>query len=748
MGSPRSQGEIWGHQYAYLQKSEIEKMVQKMLEVGIIRHSQSAYSSLVVMVRKKDEGWHMCPYYRELKKCIVKDKYLIPVIEDLLDELHGSLRAPYFSSGWPFWIPKNYHKVNQDFFWEGLKVDVQKFVAGCLMCQCNKGETVRSPRLLQPLSIPSERWEEVSMDFITGLPKSDGKSVIMVVVDRLTNMDNLQAASSSSWNLDNWYCLPPSCNGIDLQRETLIPNKGVQPVRRSLVHFELQRSLFSRAALDEKQQGAENAQETTEQPSLSTEKPGQNNGAWKEETYPLGEFEYEKIEGWNSFLVKLKMLIALPWERVKKGSVLNMKLRGQISDQLQDRFSSRLSLPKICENFIKAAHDPRIAGIYLQIEPLDCGWGKIDEIRRHILDYRKSGKFVVCYIPVCGEKEYYLACACGELYVPPGAYITLYGLKVQASFLGGVFEKIGVQPQIQRIGKYKSTGDLLSRKNMSKENCEMLTAILDDIYGNWVEKISSAQGKTREDIENLLNEGIYKVERLKEEGLINDIKYDDEVTKLLKERLGQKQEGHLQLVDYKNYSRVRKWSLGLSGGRDQIAVIRSSGSISRVRGRFSSSRSGIVSEQFIEKIRQVRASKKYKAVILRIDSPGGDALASDLMWREIRLLAASKPVIASMVDVAASGGYYMAMAAGVILSENLTLTGSIGVVTVNWFIKFEPVRFQFGSGPTLGWFRFLKHCFKHTKTLLENEPRRRFHSSPQSQEGFRSQESSAKGFRL
>ncbi|GLJ43346.1 hypothetical protein SUGI_0900370 [Cryptomeria japonica] len=500
----------------------------------------------------------------------------------------------------------------------------------------------------------------------------------MIVIRALGNK---QGAYDRIWNLDNRQCFFHLGDGSDLQRINLIAKKGLKPVNRSLVPFKLRQSLFSSSALDKKQLGAESAQETSKQPSLSTEEPRQNNGAWKEEEYPSGEFEYEKIEGWNSFLVKLKMLIALPWERVKKGSVLNIKLRGQILDQLQDRFSSSLSLPKICENFIKAAHDPRIAGIYLHIEPLSCGWGKIDEIRRHILDYRKSGKFVVCYIPVCGEKEYYLACACGELYVPPGAYITLYGLKVQAAFLGGVFEKIGVQPQVQRIGKYKSTGDLLSRKNMSKENCEMLTAILDDIYENWVEKISFAQGKTKEDIENLLSEGIYKVERLKEEGLIDDIKYDDEVTKMLKERLGQKPEEQLQLVDYKKYSRVRKWTLGLSGGRDQIAIIRSSGSISRIRGRFSGSRSGIVSEQFIEKIRQVRASKRYKAVILRIDSPGGDALASDLMWREIKLLAASKPVIASMSDVAASGGYYMAMAAGVILSENLTLTGSIGVVT-------------------------------------------------------------------
>ncbi|KAB1212797.1 Serine protease SPPA, chloroplastic [Morella rubra] len=429
------------------------------------------------------------------------------------------------------------------------------------------------------------------------------------------------------------------------------------------------------------------------------------------EDYPTGELQFEEFSWWKKFNVKLRMLIAFPWERVPKDAVLTMKLRGQISEQLRSRFSSGLSLPQICENFIKAAYDPRISGIYLHIETLSCGWGKVDEIRRHILDFKKSGKFVVAYAPACREKEYYLACACDEMYAPPSAYFSLLGLTVQASFFRGVLDNVGVEPQVQKIGKYKSAADQLIRKTMPAETCEMLTALLDNIYGNWLDKVSSAQGKTREDLENFINEGVYKVERLKEEGWITNILYDDEVQilllfaynlglnvlwerinicygnnliekvlSMLRERLGMPKGKKLPTVEYRRYSGVRKWTLGLSGGKDQVAVIRASGSISRVRGPLSVPDSGIVAEQFIEKIRSVRESKKYKAAIIRIDSPGGDALASDLMWREIRLLAASKPVIASMSDVAASGGYYMAMAAGAIVSENLTLTGSIGVV--------------------------------------------------------------------
>ncbi|MFS7939439.1 putative peptidase S49, ClpP/crotonase-like domain superfamily [Helianthus anomalus] len=403
-----------------------------------------------------------------------------------------------------------------------------------------------------------------------------------------------------------------------------------------------------------------------------------------DDEYPSGEFEYKTPGAWKSFVVNLRMLIAYPWLRVRNGTVLNIKLRGKISDQVKSRFSSGLSLPQLCENFIKAAYDPRVSGVYLHIETLKCGWGKIEEIRRHILDFRKTGKFIVGYAPEWHEKEYYLGCVCDELYAPPSAYFSMYGLTSRAMFLGGVFEKIGVEPQVQRIGKYKSAGDQLFRKNISEENREVLTTLLDNIYGNWVDKVSQAKGKSKEEIDSFINEGVYQIDKLKEDGWITDIKYDDEVRSMLKTRLGIAEKKKLPLIDYKKYSRIRKWSVGLSGGKDRIAVIRASGSISRVGGSLFSPSSGIIAEKFIKKISKVRDSKKYKAVIIRIDSPGGDVLASDLMWREIKVLAESKPVVASMVDVAASGGYYMAMAANTIVSENLTLTGSIGLFTAKF----------------------------------------------------------------
>lgn len=214
-----------------------------------------------------------------------------------------------------------------------------------------------------------------------------------------------------------------------------------------------------------------------------------------DEDDPNGDFEFTVVSGWNRFVRKLRMLFAFPRVHIEDGSVLSMKLRGRIHDQLHSPFMPGLSLPQICENFIKAAHDPRISGIYLHIEPLNCGWGKVEEIRRHILNFKKSGKFIVAYTPVCREKEYYIGCCCEELYAPPSAYFSLYGLNIQSSFLGGVLAKVGIEPQVQKVGKYKSVGDQLTRKTMSEENREMLTGLLDTIYGNWLDKVSIAKGR-------------------------------------------------------------------------------------------------------------------------------------------------------------------------------------------------------------------------------------------------------------
>ncbi|KEH32710.1 signal peptide peptidase family protein [Medicago truncatula] len=266
---------------------------------------------------------------------------------------------------------------------------------------------------------------------------------------------------------------------------------------------------------------------------------------------------------------------------------------GKIYDQPKSILSdSKVSLPQFCDNMLKAAYDHRISAVYLRIDTLNCGWAKLDEIRRQILNFRKSGKLVVAYVTSIGVKEYYIACVCEEIYAPPSAYVSLFGFTLQATF--------------------------------------------------------------------------YKANRLEEEGFISKVLDYDEVISHLMKRL---EVSEFSFFHFSKYSRIRKWTVGISKGKELIAIIRASGSIG----------SNIIAENFIKKIRKVRLSKKFKAVIIRINSPGGDALASDLMWREIKRLAATKQVIASMSHMTASGGYHMAMGAGVIVAENLTLTEKIGL---------------------------------------------------------------------
>ncbi|CAN0923480.1 Serine protease SPPA, chloroplastic [Linum grandiflorum] len=395
---------------------------------------------------------------------------------------------------------------------------------------------------------------------------------------------------------------------------------------------------------------------------------------------PAFEIRNKDVKGWEKLLLNLRLLVAPPWQRVANGSVLCISIGGTITDVKGRWLSTELALPEICENFAKAANDPRISGILLKFSYINCGWAKLDEIRRHILEFRNSGKFVVGYMYAFRENEYYLACACNQLYAPAFAPFSIYGFTVESMFFRGIFEKLGMEPQWVRIGKYKKYGDQLSRKSIAEPHLEVLNNLLDGRYENWVQTVSSATGKTREELESFVNGGVYEMERVKEEGLITDILYEDEVMSMLKARLGVPKEKDLPTIDYKRYSKVRNWTLGLNSGEDAIGVIRASGLVVGKWGLLNIPGTAITPDNIIKQFRIIRESKKYKAVIFRIDSSGGEALAADIIWREMRLLAKEKPVIASLSDMAASGGYYIAMGATAIVAEKLSVASSIGVI--------------------------------------------------------------------
>ncbi|EFJ46294.1 signal peptide peptidase [Volvox carteri f. nagariensis] len=405
------------------------------------------------------------------------------------------------------------------------------------------------------------------------------------------------------------------------------------------------------------------------------------------------ELPYSAPTDKDMFWTRFKLAFALPWRRFKKDSVLTFTLEGEISDQSRGFFDSGLSLPAVCSCLRKAALDPRVQGVAIEIGPLGIGWAKVQEIKRHIDYFRASGKYVVAWMKQGAEKEYYLATACSEIYAPPTAYLSLRGFVTGGTFLRGVLDKVGVEPQVRRIGSYKSAGDQLLRQDMSPEQQEQLTDLQDDVIDEFLLQVSTARGKTTKEVKEFIHEGVYDMQKFKSGGWITDLWYEDELLTELKmrttglrprdgesEKEKEKREkalaAPLRRVGLRKYSAVSPTAFGLAGGKKRIAVLRTAGAIVG-----KSSGAAITPDGVIPKLRALAKDKSVAAVVLRIDSPGGDALSADLMWREIRQLDAVKPVIASMADVAASGGYYMAMAARAIVAEPLTITGSIGVVT-------------------------------------------------------------------
>lgn len=402
-------------------------------------------------------------------------------------------------------------------------------------------------------------------------------------------------------------------------------------------------------------------------------------GHGKGQGLPMGNLTYTAPTAARKFFTSLKLFLAPPWRKFKKGSVLVIELNGDIPEQKGGRFAPPLSVPQLKEALMKAAYDPRIRGIHLKIGSVSAGWAKLQELRRSLDFFRTCGKFSIATMNRGGEKEYFLCCGCDEIYIPPAANLTLKGFMVAGTFLRGVLEKVGIEPQVKRIGKYKSAGDQLLRKDMSEPQREQLTALLEDIYEGFTATIAKDRNKTIEEVEAMLNEGIFDMQKFVDGGWITALKYEDEVMDDLKTRTGGKKD-KLRSVSLKKYSKTSLSAFGLTG-RKTIAIVRSSGAIVGGEGGVGGTGSVITAGAFIKQLQSLAKNKGVKAVVLRVDSPGGDALASDLMWREIRKLAEKKPVVASMGDVAASGGYYMAMGASKIVAEPLTITGSIGVVT-------------------------------------------------------------------
>ena len=371
---------------------------------------------------------------------------------------------------------------------------------------------------------------------------------------------------------------------------------------------------------------------------------------------------------------------------IRDNSVLALQVAGSLPDYVPDdpfrRFfgGTNQSLSNLVLQFKKAKADKRIKAILLEIDMSGAGWGKSEEIRDAIADFRSSGKPVYAYMEFGMNKEYYIASACDRIFVAPPGELFINGLAADVMFFRGSLDKLGIYPDIYQIGKYKSVGDMFTRKDMSDAHKEFINSLLDDLFNRYVDAIARARGKSPEDIRAIIDDAPYGAEKAKEVGLIDGAVYRDEVEKKLKAKLGYKESDELHVVRGSEYREVEAESLGLNKG-DNIAVIYASGDIGS--GRSENSPSGnqsIGSDTLAKALHDARDDKTVKAIVLRVDSPGGSGLASDVIWHAVEAAKQKKPVVVSMSDVAASGGYYISASATKIIAQPSTITGSIGVV--------------------------------------------------------------------
>ena len=371
---------------------------------------------------------------------------------------------------------------------------------------------------------------------------------------------------------------------------------------------------------------------------------------------------------------------------VAQNSVLVIKLEGQVPEYSQKDPMAELfgvkqpqSLTGIITNLRKAKVDSRISAVVLDISFTDLGWGKSDELRRAMKDFRESGKPLYSYTELGMNKEYYIAAASDKIYMPPTGDIYVNGFAANAMFYRGSLDKLGVEPEVIQIGKYKTAPEQYTRKEMSEGQRETLNSILDDLYGRMISSIAEDRKLSKEKVTEIVDTAPHRATNAKEAGLIDEAKYRDQMYDDLKKKLSVAEDKELSLVSAATYTEVAPSSLNLNNG-SRVAVIYASGGITT--GRSSSSPFGgqmLGSDTIVSAVNTAAKDESIKAIVLRVDSPGGSALASDLMWHAIEKAKKKKPVVVSMADYAASGGYYIACNANKIVAEPSVLTGSIGV---------------------------------------------------------------------
>lgn len=372
---------------------------------------------------------------------------------------------------------------------------------------------------------------------------------------------------------------------------------------------------------------------------------------------------------------------------VKRNSTLVVRLDNDLHEVPTDGVVQQLlegnrpsGLPAVLEQLRKAKADPRVSAVLIVPTGLQAPlWAKVQEVHDAIVDFRSSGKKAVAFLEYAGEKEYFIATACDRVFLMPGASLDLNGLATYEVFLRGTLDKIGLFPDILHIGEYKTAYNSLTEKGYTPAHREATESMTRDLFEQLVAGIAEGRGKTLDEVRALIDEGPFTPDEALRVGLVDDLAYADQV----EEKAGLAGD-RLSRLEADDYAKVSLRSLGLNRG-PRIAVIHATGVIMSGRGGYDPLSGPMLgSDTFIKHLRDARNDARVRAIVVRIDSPGGSVTASDAIWRELVVARDEKkgrPLVASMSDVAASGGYWIAMAAPHIVAQPGTLTGSIGVIT-------------------------------------------------------------------
>ena len=371
---------------------------------------------------------------------------------------------------------------------------------------------------------------------------------------------------------------------------------------------------------------------------------------------------------------------------ISSNSTLLIDVRGDLQETEPSGVLGQLleappTVRSIVDSLRKAAVDRRVSSVMIRPTSNAALWGKVQEVRDAIIEFKKSKKPIVAYLEYGGDQAYYLASACDKVFLMPTASLDLTGMASYELFLRGALDKIGAFPDSLHVGEYKTASNTFTERTFTPAHREMAESLNTDMYEQLIAGIAEGRHRARADVRALVDHGPYLPEDAVRAGLVDDLAYEDEIDD--KVALGRGRTTTLRQHEYRN---VGLGSLGLGRG-PKVAVIYATGIITSGASNFDSPSGQVMgSDTMVEYLRKARADNSIRAIVLRIDSPGGSAVASDVIWREIMLTRERKPVIASMSDVAASGGYYIAMPAHAIVAQPATLTGSIGVVLVRFVI--------------------------------------------------------------